>query len=197
MSGGNRLSRLINLTSFITVHETPQLVIHKVPSPASHGSISATLSSGAVHVPYLASSPDLPVKFSRLVAVLKNELPDIRKVLLGGKAEWPLLWTMDFIPRDRALANLTEGEEEEDWTLGEINASCPGLTTAPIEVFEAIAEALEQDILACRERQTRKEEGWFESIRRYWGWWTTVAAGAGSTSAPSGGGGTTATGSGN
>lgn len=93
------------------IGEKPVLVIHKKPA---EGSISATLGSGAA---YTESTPE---KWSKLMNMLKDTLPNVKNLLNVDRT--PLIWTADFILK-------TDSDNEDTYCLGEFNCSCVGFTT--------------------------------------------------------------------
>ena len=87
-------------------------IVHKKPR---EGGLSATLQSGAVYTKYSPTDP----KFEKLVKNFKEDVPRIMESFGMSDQPLPLMWTVDYI----------YGETDEDLYAGEINCSCPGITT--------------------------------------------------------------------
>ena len=96
-------------------------IVHKKPK---EGGLSATLASGAIYTKY---APDAE-KFASLVGHLKKDVPRIMESFDMSDRPLPLLWAADYI----------YGDTEDDLYIGEINCSCPGITTQ-LEIVPIIA----------------------------------------------------------
>lgn len=96
-------------------------IVHKKPK---EGGLSATLASGAIYTKY---APDAE-KFASLVGHLKKDVPRIMESFDMSDRPLPLLWAADYI----------YGDTDDDLYIGEINCSCPGITTQ-LEIVPIIA----------------------------------------------------------
>jgi len=107
-------------------------ILHKKPI---EGGLSATLQSGAIYTKY---APDHP-KFAKLVKNFKDDVPHIMKSFGMSDRPLPLLWTVDYI----------YGDTDDDLYAGEINCSCPGITSQ-LHIAPTIAKAAFESIFVRR-----------------------------------------------
>lgn len=114
-------------------------IVHKKPADTKDA-FSATLFSGAKY------RYDEPEKWPELVSIVEGAVPMMQARL--GNYDLPLIWTADFILD-------TDAEGNDQYVLGEINASCVGFTT-----FLELSEDIADEVLALLDAESAVNHRW-------------------------------------